>query len=163
MSAVSSSLHARRELRTDLPRRPAAALATVLAVGLIAEACSAQARSGLPRIRHVFVIVLENEGYAATFGNPSADPYLAKTLPEQGALLENYYATGHVSADNYISLVSGQPPNPETQADCPQFDNFTAPMMLEGGIEGGTGGVYPKEVPNIGNQLSAVKKSWKAY
>src|SRR2546423_721373 len=161
MSAVSSSLQTR--FAPGLPRRLAAALTAVLAVGLIAEASSAQARSGLPRIRHVFVIVLENEGYAATFGNPSADPYLAKTLPEQGALLENYYATGHVSADNYISLVSGQPPNPETQADCPQFDNFTAPMMLEGGIEGGTGCVYPKEVPNIGNQLSAVKKSWKAY
>src|SRR5256714_7468417 len=163
MSAVSSSLHARRELRTDLPRRPAAALATVLAVGLIAEACSAQARSGLPRIRHVFVIVLENEGYAATFGNPSADPYLAQTLPSQGALLENYYATGHVSNPNYIALVSGQPPNAQNQADCPQFDDFSGAVMLSNGVETGTGCVYPAEVPNIGNQLTAKKLSWKSY
>ncbi len=34
-------------------------------------------KNGLPPIRHVFVIVLENEGYENTFGTPSADPYLA--------------------------------------------------------------------------------------
>ena len=37
--------------------------------------------SKLPLIRHVFVIMLENNDYSATFGNPSADPYLATTLP----------------------------------------------------------------------------------
>ena len=78
----------------------------------------------LPPIRHVFVIVLENENYAETFGDPSADPYLARRCPAEGALLEDYYATGHESNDNYISLVSGQPPNPENQADCQFFDDF---------------------------------------
>jgi hypothetical protein len=68
-----------------------------------------------PPIRHVFVIMLENENYATTFGDPSADPYLASTLPKEGALLTDYYATGHESNDNYISIVSGQPPNPENQ------------------------------------------------
>jgi hypothetical protein len=115
------------------------------------------------KIRHVFVIVLENQGYAATFGNPGADPYLAQTLPAQGALLESYYATGHASNDNYISLVSGQPPNAQNQADCPKFDNFTGAVMLSSGVETGTGCVYPAEVPNIGNQLSAKKLTWKAY
>ena len=69
--------------------------------------------------------MLENENYASTFGTPSADPYLASTLPKRGALLENYYGTGHESNDNYISLVSGQPPNAQNQADCQIFDNFT--------------------------------------
>ena len=55
---------------------------------------------GLPPIRHVFLIVLENEGYAATFASPAADPYLATTLPAAGALLANYYGIGHHSADN---------------------------------------------------------------
>jgi hypothetical protein len=117
----------------------------------------------LPPVRHVFVIVLENQGYAATFGNPTADAYLAQTLPAEGALLENYYATGHESNDNYISLVSGQPPNVQNQADCPRFDNFTGALMLEDGVESGTGCVYPAEVQTIGNQLSAAKRSWKAY
>jgi phosphatidylinositol-3-phosphatase len=117
----------------------------------------------LPPVRHVFVIMLENQRYTATFGNPSADPYLAQTLPAEGALLENYYATGHESNDNYISIVSGQPPNAQNQADCPRFDNFAGALMLENGVESGTGCVYPAEVSTIGNQLSAAKRSWKAY
>jgi phosphatidylinositol-3-phosphatase len=139
-------------------------LATLaLACALGASTASAQAAFTPPKVRHVFVIMLENQGYAATFGNPSADPYLAQTLPAQGALLERYYATGHLSNDNYISLVSGQPPNAQNQADCPQFDNFSGAIMLSNGVETGTGCVYPAEVPNIGTQLSAAKKTWKGY
>ncbi|HEY2180838.1 MAG TPA: alkaline phosphatase family protein [Solirubrobacteraceae bacterium] len=134
---------------------------------MAAGATGAQAATStafkLPPVRHVFVIVLENQGYAATFGNPTADPYLAQTLPAEGALLENYYATGHESNDNYVSLISGQPPNAQNQADCPRFDNFTGALMLESGVEAGSGCVYPAEVPTIGNQLSAAKRSWKAY
>ena len=71
----------------------------------------------LRAIRHVWVIELENQGYTQTFGNPSADPYLARTLPQMGALLENYYAIGHSSAANYVARVSGQAPDLGTQAD----------------------------------------------
>jgi phosphatidylinositol-3-phosphatase len=116
-----------------------------------------------PKIRHVFVIVLENEDYASTFGEPASDPYLATTLPEQGALLDSYYATGHESNDNYISLISGQPPNPDNQADCQDFNEFLAPKMLSDGVEEGIGCVYPENVENIGTQLSAHKLTWKAY
>jgi hypothetical protein len=141
----------------------AVVLAGLAAFALGALASSAEAVTRPPKVRHVFVIVLENQGYAATFGNPSADPYLAQTLPAQGALLESYYATGHASNDNYISLVSGQPPNAQNQADCPQFDDFSGAIMLSNGVETGTGCVYPAEVPNIGNQLTAKKLTWKAY
>jgi hypothetical protein len=145
--------------------RRLAAVAACLAclAGLAGAATSASASTALPRVRHVFVIVLENQGYAATFGSPSADPYLAQTLPAEGALLQNYYATGHESNDNYVSLVSGQPPNAQNQADCPRFDNFSGAMMLSSGVEAGTGCVYPAEVQNIGTQLTAAKHSWKAY
>lgn len=159
MSGVRSPLT--RGLRS--PLRACAVVGVVLACAA-AGAPGAQARTfKLPPVRHVFVVVLENQGYAATFGNPAADPYLAQTLPAEGALLENYYATGHESNDNYVSLVSGQPPNAQNQADCPHFDNFTGALMLESGVETGTGCVYPAEVPTIGNQLSAAKRSWKAY
>jgi hypothetical protein len=154
-----------RRLRSRLRVCVAAATLACAAAGATGAqaATSASTTFKLPPVRHVFVIVLENQGYAATFGNPTADPYLAQTLPAEGALLENYYATGHESNDNYISLVSGQPPNAQNQADCPRFDNFTGALMLESGVETGTGCVYPAEVPTIGNQLSAIKRSWKAY
>ena len=111
----------------------------------------------------MFVIVLENQSWESTFGDPAADPYLAQTLPAQGALLENYYATGHESNDNYISLVSGQPPNAENQADCQVFSEFAGALMLESGVETGEGCVYPAEVQNIGTQLTTADKKWKAY
>jgi phosphatidylinositol-3-phosphatase len=117
----------------------------------------------LPKVRHVFVIMLENEDYASTFGEPTADPYLAQTLPSEGALLSEYFAIGHESNDNYIALVSGQPPNPENQADCQLYDNLTAPSEEAGGVEAGIGCVYPANVENIGTQLTAAGKSWKAY
>jgi hypothetical protein len=146
-------------------RRPPARIwiAVAMAVCALGVGSSTAAAFTPTKVRHVFVIVLENQGYAATFGNPTADPYLAQTLPSQGALLESYYATGHASNDNYISLVSGQPPNAQNQADCPKFDNFTGAIMLSSGVETGTGCVYPAEVPNVGTQLSAKKLTWKAY
>jgi phosphatidylinositol-3-phosphatase len=116
----------------------------------------------LPPIKHVWNIVLENEDYATTFGTPSSDPYLATTLPSEGALLENYYGIGHESNDNYIALVSGQPPNPDNQADCQVFGTFV-PATVTNGIEDGVGCVYPSSIENIGNQLTAKGLSWKAY
>ena len=78
------------------------------------------APGGLRAVRHVWVIELENQGYAQSFGTPSADPYLARTLPRMGALLENYYAIGHSSAANYVAQVSGQAPDwaPRATARC---------------------------------------------
>jgi hypothetical protein len=149
-----------------LMRRALAATIAALACCLAAAAPASASKPKpfqLPKVKHVFVIVLENQGYEATFGNPSADPYLAQTLPAQGALLENYYATGHESNDNYVSLISGQPPNAQNQADCPIFSDFAGGVMLPSGVETGTGCVYPAEVQNVGTQLSAAGKTWKAY
>jgi hypothetical protein len=124
----------------------------------------AAAPGALPPIRHVFVITLENEGYANTFGNPSADPYLASTLPSEGALLTEYYGTGHESNDNYIAMISGQGPNPQNQADCQVYDNFVGPskkVMPEQAV--GTGCVYPRSVRTLANQLTAAHLTWKGY
>jgi hypothetical protein len=116
-----------------------------------------------PAIRHVWVIMLENESYSSTFADPSAFPYLAGQLVKRGVLLENYYATGHYSNDNYVSIVSGQPPNIANQADCHTFGNFVAAHRLGDGVETGTGCVYPANVLTIGNQLTARHLNWKAY
>ena len=120
--------------------------------------------TGLPAIRHVFVIMLENEGYSATFGTPSADPYLATTLPSKGALLSNYYGTGHLSNDNYISFISGQAPNPSNQADCQTFADFPATATLDAnGQISDSGCVFPASVPTVANQLTTAGLSWKGY
>ena len=131
---------------------------------LIAMLAAAPAHAALPPIKHVFVIWMENKDYAKTFAanNPPA-PYLAKTLPTMGALLPEYYAIGHLSLDNYIAVVSGQGPNPQTQADCQFFTDFQGTTGGPDGQAMGSGCVYPKEVKTIANQLEDKGLHWKGY
>src|ERR1041385_853436 len=115
-------------------------------------------------IGHVFVIVLENEDFASTF--PASDPpspELAINLTAQGRFLPQYYGIGHASLDNYIAMVSGQAPNPVTQADCAYYAEF---LGSAGGPDGqaiGHGCVYPAAVLTIGDQLTAANHTWRAY
>ena len=76
-------------------------------------------------IKHVWLIILENKSYDETFTGLNQNSYLWQTLPQQGALLTNYYGTGHFSMDNYISLVSGQSPSYGVQDDCSTTANMT--------------------------------------
>ena len=122
------------------------------------------APDGLRAVRHVWVIELENQGYAQSFGTPSADPYLARTLPRMGALLEDYYGIGHASAANYVAEVSGQAPSLGTQADCPVWIPFAGDAVAGPYHQViGEGCVYPAAVQTLGNQLSAAGHSWAVY
>jgi len=49
-----------------------------------ASPATSSVRQGLSAVRHVWLIDLENRGYQQSFGIPSADPYLARTLPQRG-------------------------------------------------------------------------------
>ncbi len=129
------------------------------------SAATAQHAFKPPAIKHVWVIELENEGSAQTFDDPSADPYLAKTLVREGALLKNYYAVGHNSLDNYIAQVTGQAPDTATDNDCGVWTKFTPGVKFEAPYHQllGNGCVYPKSVLTIGNQLTNKGLTWKAY
>jgi hypothetical protein len=140
--------------------RRLAGLAAVVIAGLAA----APAHAALPPIKHVFVIWMENKDYADTFAkdNPQA-PYLAKTLPAMGAHLPEYYAIGHLSLGNYVAVVSGQGPNPQTQSDCQVFSDFLPGAEGPDGQSMGSGCVYPAAVKTIANQLEHKRLKWKGY
>jgi hypothetical protein len=115
-------------------------------------------------IQHVFVLLLENKNYEDTFGTSTQDPYLQKTLVSEGALLTQYFGTGHVSLDNYISLISGQSPTPDTAADCPTFtDVEETGITPDGQVIAAKGCVYGKHVRTIADQLRQKGLSWKGY
>lgn len=126
---------------------------------------SAQAAPALSRLRHVFVIVMENEPYEVSFGAHSIAPYLAHELPQRGALLPNYYGIGHYSLDNYLGMISGQAPNPTTQADCKVFSEFVRakPGLDQNGQALGEGCVYPADVKTLADQLESAGFTWKGY
>ena len=77
-------------------------------------------------IQHVWLIILENKSYDETFTGLNNNSYLWQTLPSEGVLLKNYYGTGHSSMDNYISMVSGQAPEEDTQEDCSDVNTPSA-------------------------------------
>jgi hypothetical protein len=133
-------------------------------LGLIA-ACLATltvACAQVPKPRHIFIIVLENEGYHITFGGQSPATFL-QMLGDHGAVLPNYYGIGHYSLDNYIAMISGQAPNPVTQSDCQVFAEFVQTGTAADGQAVGSGCVYPASVPTLAGQMEAKGLSWKAY
>ncbi len=119
----------------------------------------------LPPIRHVFVLLLENQSDAGAFGKASPARYLAHTLPAQGVRLPQYYGIGHASLDNYIALISGQAPNHDTQLDCGIFTDFkpSADGLDDNGQLLGSGCVYPPLVRTLPDQLEAAGLTWRAY
>jgi phosphatidylinositol-3-phosphatase len=141
----------------------AAGVGAALAGSGAGAAQPAAAATGLPPIRHVFVIVLENESASTTFAPNSPAPYLAKVLTSKGAYVPNYYGIGHESNDNYIAMISGQAPNPQNQADCQIFSDFMPDVLGANGQAEGTGCVFPTDVRTIADQLDAAGLTWRDY
>src|ERR1035437_7230666 len=125
----------------------------IAAIASNAYGDEALARPGSDKIGHVFVIVLENEGFETTFGANSPAPYLSKTLVKKGALLRQYYGVGHNSLDNYIAMISGQAPNPQTQQDCQTYAEFQSSGIDSDGQAIGSGCVYPKSITTLPNHI----------
>lgn len=115
------------------------------------------------RNKHVFVIVLENEGFDVTFGPNSKAPFLSQTLTSQGALLSQYFGTGHVSLDNYVAMISGQTATPQTRNDCQIYADFVQTGLTPDGQAIGTGCVYPASIKTLADQLTAAGKTWRGY
>jgi hypothetical protein len=115
------------------------------------------------KIKHVFVITLASPGYEQTWGAASAARYLTTQLRPQGTLLSDYYAIGHRDLPNYIAMISGQPPNAETAADCPTFAEFASSKLDAAGRPEGPGCVYPTSVLTVADQLTSARRQWRAY
>ena len=93
------------------------------------------------RIRHVIIIVMENEGYGSVMGNPSA-PY-ENQLASRYAFAGNYFAVSHPSLPNYLALVAG--------------DTFGVDLRLP------SGPVLSVQGTTIASLLDSKGLSWKEY
>ncbi len=147
-------------------RQISAFFVLVLSLALAACGSSSPPAAGSGKVGHVFIIVLENKSYATTFpatGTPPA-PYLAQTLPAMGAMLTQYHGTGHVSLDNYITMIGGQAPNLQTSTDCIFYSDWVGTTTPDGnGQVTGTGCVYPPAIKTVANQLQDKGLNWKGY
>jgi phosphatidylinositol-3-phosphatase len=142
-------------------------LGWLLASGLFGADAGVQASAAPapPPVRHVVILLLENQSDSAAFGKNSSAGYLARTLASQGARLPQYYGIGHASLDNYVALISGQAPNHDTQLDCGIFSEFkpSADRLDVNGQLSGSGCVYPALVRTLPDQLESAGLTWRAY
>jgi phosphatidylinositol-3-phosphatase len=119
--------------------------------------------NGAPPIKHVFMVVLSDQGFNATFGHTKNDPYLAGTLVKQGELVLNYYSAAGGSLANEIALVSGQGPTPNNVNNCPVYTDVVPGDAGPGGQVLGAGCVYPSATQTLADQVTAAGLKWKAY
>lgn len=78
-------------------------LATTLAVPAVAA--EGPVPTGVPKLDHVFVIVMENHGYAEIIGNPNT-PFINQYAKSVN-LATNYFAIAHPSLTNYLEIAGG--------------------------------------------------------
>lgn len=146
--------------------------------GIFAAALSpfAEAHTAtIPRLDHVFVIMMENHSYGEVLGNAYA-PFINQYATTAN-LATNYFAVGHPSLPNYLEVVGGS--NFGVTSDSfPNWHHGPANPALLNPI-GGTGvdaavpaafGPFGTPVPaaqftgiTIADQLAAAGKSWKSY
>jgi hypothetical protein len=119
--------------------------------------------SKLPPVKHVFVIMLSDQPYAAVFGPSSTAPYLSRTLEGRGELLVRYDALAHEQLANEVALLSGQGPTPATAANCATYADIAPGTSGAQQQVAGDGCVYPAATQTLPGQLMAKHLSWRAY
>ncbi len=99
---------------------------------------------GVPRLGHVWVVVMENTSASEIDGTDA--PYLTSTLYPQGVQMANYSAVAHPSTPNYIAMVGGDTfgISSDGQADDPAYQ-------------------VPADKPDIASQLEAAGLTWHEY
>jgi phosphatidylinositol-3-phosphatase len=117
--------------------------------------------TGLPPVKHVFLIVLSDRGFFRSFASHGG--YLSGALRRQGELVQNYYAVAGAPLANEIALTSGQGPTAQTASDCPKFSRIQPAHKGPHGQVLGNGCVYPGATKSLASQLTAAGDSWKAY
>ena len=117
---------------------------------LVAIAClafgtsptSIKAQSSFPQYDHVFLLVMESEGFKAIIGNPDAP--ILNALANDYGLATNYSGVGDPSEPNYVGMLGG--------------DTF--------GLSTDDPYWFPGQTVNASNlmtQLEAAGKTWRGY
>jgi len=99
----------------------------------IAIAAEGPVPMGIPRLDHVFVIMMENHSFQQVINNP-AMPFINGLIANRKVnLATNYFAIGHPSLTNYLEIVGGS--NFGVRSDnSPDWHNHSCQPNLQTGI-----------------------------
>jgi phosphatidylinositol-3-phosphatase len=126
--------------------RIAAAMACSAALIGAGLGLSADASGGpsVPRLDHVFVIMMENTSYSDLLNPANPDTTFIQSLAQNNGLATNYYGVTHPSLPNYVAAISGSNwgsnSDDVAQADDGYFNHLS-----------------------LTDQLNAASISWKGY
>ncbi|MGZ4166940.1 MAG: alkaline phosphatase family protein, partial [Solirubrobacteraceae bacterium] len=138
--------------------------ATGTGTGTGTTPASGSAAVSLPPIKHVFVVMLSDQGYTQSFvATHSSDPYLSSTLRKQGELVTDYYGVASSSLASEIALLSGQGPTQETAANCPVFNAIAPTANAASSQVIGNGCVYPQTTGSLPAELTDNGNTWRGY
>jgi phosphatidylinositol-3-phosphatase len=101
-----------------------------LAAAGVAAAAEGPIPQGIPRLDHVFVIMMENHAYGQIAGNPQA-PYM-NSLMAKDNLATNYFAIAHPSNTNYLEVVGGSNFNKLSDQYPDWHDRSCTPNIIPG-------------------------------
>ncbi len=110
----------------------------LIALGLLAGGLAGTAfaqedsyPAGVPRLNHVFVIMMENHGYSQLINNPNA-PFI-NSFAKKANTATNYFAVAHPSLTNYLEVVGAS--NFGVQTDnYPDWHNSACTTNLSSGV-----------------------------
>ncbi|HEX3831371.1 MAG TPA: hypothetical protein VHW04_05330 [Solirubrobacteraceae bacterium] len=118
---------------------------------------------GLPPIKHVWEIVLSEQGYKQAFASSTGHAYLSTRLRRQGELISGYYGVAQSPLANEMALISGQGPTVQTIAGCPTFSEIAPGTVGRLQQIKGDGCLYPQSAQTLPDQLAAAGLGWRAY
>jgi hypothetical protein len=111
-----------------MTKRAAALLLSALA--LVSTVLAAEDDRDIPRLDHVFLIVMENHGFSQILNNPNA-PF-TNNLAKSANLATNYFAIAHPSLTNYLEIVGGSNFGVHSDNDPDWHNNSCAPNLATG-------------------------------
>ncbi len=152
MTVRCTPIHARRTLAWAL------VLATALA-GMAVAAKAQPAIEGVPRYKHVVVIIEENKDFGQIM-DPATAPNIARLAKTYG-LATQFFGEVHPSEGNYVALLGG---------DTFGIHDDDAVICKAGSVDPtcpGAGQVgyadHRVSEPHLGDQLVAARMTWKGY
>ena len=102
-----------------------------LAMVATAAAQEGPVPKGVPKLDHVFIIMMENHGYSQVVGNPN-NPFVNK-LAKSANSSHNYFAIAHPSLTNYLEISGGSNFGVHTD-NYPDWHNGNCTTNLSSGL-----------------------------
>jgi phospholipase C len=113
-----------------------------VSAGLVSSTSHSGPSLGVPPLKHVFVIMMENTSFDDLLSPSNTNTAFIRQLAANNGLATSYFGVTHDSLPNYIAATSGQTwgSNSDDTAQAPLFNH-----------------------QNLVDQLEAAGVSWKAY